>query len=215
MTTALEDKSTTAEIRARFDQDVERFSCLETGQQATIDAALVLDLVAQTSALHLRPYDTVHDIGCGAGNFTLRILQETNPLQCHLADLSHSMLARAEERIRNFGVVSVQTYQADFRTLAFADSSFDCILAGAVLHHLREEEDWKSAFHRLHEWLKPGGRIYVSDLIFFDVSDAQQVMWERYGKYLESLGGRNTERKCSITSTRRILHGRCPSSSIC
>ena len=55
MTTALENKSTTAEIRARFDQEVERFSCLETGQQATIDAALVLDLVAQTSARHLIP----------------------------------------------------------------------------------------------------------------------------------------------------------------
>ena len=195
MTTALEDKSTTAEIRARFDQDVERFSCLETGQQATIDAALVLDLVAQTSALHLRPYDTVLDIGCGAGNFTLRILQETNPLQCHLADLSQLMLARAEERIRDFGVVSVQTYQADFRTLAFADSSFDCILAGAVLHHLRKEEDWKSAFQRLHEWLKPGGRIYVSDLIFFDLPDAQQVMWKRYGEYLESLGGKEYRSK--------------------
>ena len=79
MTTALKDKSTTAQIRARFDHDVERFSCLETGQQATIDAALVLDLVAQTSAMHLHPHGTVLDIGCGAGNFTLRILQEISP----------------------------------------------------------------------------------------------------------------------------------------
>jgi hypothetical protein len=55
MTIRLEEKSTTAEIRARFDQDVERFSRLETGQQATIDAPLVLDLVAQTSAMHLHP----------------------------------------------------------------------------------------------------------------------------------------------------------------
>jgi tRNA (cmo5U34)-methyltransferase len=195
MTTALENKSTTAEIRARFDEDVERFSCLETGQQATIDAALVLDLVAQTSAMHLCPHDTVLDIGCGAGNFTLRILQETNPLQCHLVDLSHSMLARAEERIRNFGVVSIQTYQSDFRRLSFADSSFDCILAGAVLHHLREEEDWKSSFRRLHGWLKPGGRIYVSDLSFFEVPDAQKVMWKRYGEYLESLGGKEYRSK--------------------
>ena len=43
-------KSTVEEIRARFDQDVERFSNLATGQTATIDAALCLELVAQAAA---------------------------------------------------------------------------------------------------------------------------------------------------------------------
>lgn len=195
MTTPLEEKSTTAEIRARFDQDVERFSRLETGQQATIDAPLVLDLVAQTSAMHLRPHDTVLDIGCGAGNFTLRVLQNVNPLHCHLVDLSQAMLVRAEERLREFGIASVYTYQSDFRTLSFGESSFDCILAGAVLHHLRDDEDWKFAFKLFHTWLKPGARIYVSDLAYFEVPDAQQVMWNRYGEYLESLGGKEYRSK--------------------
>ena len=195
MTTPLKEKSTTAEIRARFDQDVERFSRLETGQQATIDAPLVLDLVAQTSAMHLCPHDAVLDIGCGAGNFTLRVLQNVNPLHCHLVDLSQAMLVRAEERIREFGIASVDTYQSDFRTLSFGESSFDCILAGAVLHHLRDDEDWKFAFKLFHTWLKPGGRIYVSDLAYFEVPDAQQVMWKRYGEYLESLGGKEYRSK--------------------
>jgi len=35
------------EIRARFDKDVERFSNLETGQSATIDAPLAMELIAQ------------------------------------------------------------------------------------------------------------------------------------------------------------------------
>jgi len=182
-------------LRARFDWDVERFSSLETGQQATIDATLVLELVAQTSAGHLHHHDTVLDIGCGAGNFTLRILQEVSPLDCHLVDLSQSMLTRADERLRKFGVTSVQTYQSDFRDLSFRASSFDCILAGAVLHHLRDEEDWKFAFQRFHTWLKPGGRIYVADLTYFEVPDVQALMWKRYGEYLESLGGKEYRAK--------------------
>jgi tRNA (cmo5U34)-methyltransferase len=189
MTTRLEDKSTLEEIRSRFDQDVERFSNLETGQQATIDAPLVLDLVAATGAGHLRPGDTILDLGCGAGNFTLRMLQEIGGLHCHLVDLSRPMLQRAEQRVREGGAASVAIHQSDLRKLSFPEASFDCILAGAVLHHLRDDDDWKSAFARFRSWLKPGGRFYVSDLVHFDVPEVQEIMWKRYGDYLVTIGG--------------------------
>ncbi len=184
-----QNKSTIAEIRARFDQDVERFSNLQTGQQAAIDAPLVLELVAKTAQRHLRPGNVVLDIGCGAGNFTLRVLQETNGLECHLVDLSDPMLTRAQKRVSEAGVASVATYQQDLRELCFVDNTFDCILAGAVLHHLRDENDWKTTFAKLYRWLKPGGRLYVADLAFFDVPEAQEVMWQRYGDYLSRMGG--------------------------
>jgi len=41
-------KSTVDEIRQRFGADVERFSNLETGQSATVDALLAMALVAQS-----------------------------------------------------------------------------------------------------------------------------------------------------------------------
>ncbi len=195
MTTPLADKSTLEEIRTRFDADVERFSNLETGQQAVIDAPLILDLVAKTGARHLRAGSTVLDIGCGAGNFTLRVQKEVGPLHAHLVDLSRPMLDRAEQRVGLGAAASVHTYQSDLRALSFAPNSFDAILAGAVLHHLRDDADWTAAFARFHSWLKPGGRIYVSDLAYFDVPDAQEVMWERYGRFLESLGGEDYREK--------------------
>jgi tRNA (cmo5U34)-methyltransferase len=189
MESTFKDKSTIAEIRARFDHEVERFSNLQTGQQATIDAPLVLELVAQTARRHLRPGSAVLDLGCGAGNFTLRVLQEVGALECHLVDLSDPMLTRAKKRMSEAGATSVKTYQQDLRDLPFEENAFDCILAGAVLHHLREENEWQAVFARLHRWLKPGGRLYVADLAFFDVPDAQELMWQRYGDYLTRLGG--------------------------
>jgi len=193
--TPLSEKSTLEEIRQRFDNEVERFSRLETGQQATIDAPLVLELVSQTTKRHLRPGDAVLDIGCGAGNFTLSVLRETPGLHCQLVDLSQQMLKRAEARVSAAGAASVQTSQLDLRGLSYAPDTFDCILAGAVLHHLRDDADWQNAFARFHRWLKPGARLYVSDLAYFDVPDAQAVMWERYGQYLETLGGAETRDK--------------------
>lgn len=43
------NKSTLDEIRARFDNDVDRFADLETGQQSTIDAPLSLELVTDAA----------------------------------------------------------------------------------------------------------------------------------------------------------------------
>lgn len=190
--TPLADKSTVDEIRQRFDLDVERFSSLQTGQQATIDAPLVLELVAQTARRFLKPGSAVLDIGCGAGNFTLSVLRQVPGLDCHLADLSQPMLDRAEQRVRGAGAGRVTAHQSDLRALGFADQSFDCILAGAVLHHLRDDADWKSTFASLYRWLKPAGRLYVADLATFDLPDTQEVMWNRYGDYLETLGGKET-----------------------
>ena len=42
-------KSSIEEIRERFDNDVERFSNLETGQVATIDATISVELITEAS----------------------------------------------------------------------------------------------------------------------------------------------------------------------
>jgi tRNA (cmo5U34)-methyltransferase len=181
-------KSTIEEIRERFDHDVERFSNLETGQQATIDAPLVLDLASKVVAKALPNANRLLDLGCGAGNFTIKVLQRLPNVDCHLVDLSSAMLKRAEQRVSSVTTGRVQTYQSDLRALSFSDP-FDLILAGAVLHHLRDEEDWKTVFRKLHSWLRPGGFLLVWDIAIFDHPAIQEVMWRRFGDYLASIKG--------------------------
>jgi tRNA (cmo5U34)-methyltransferase len=189
MARPLNEKSTTEQIRQRFDADVERFSVLETGQQAAMDAPVILDVVARSAARHLRPGGTLLDLGCGAGNFTLRVLGHVTPLDCTLVDLSRPMLDRAAQRASAATSGRVETVQADMRSLPFAPAGFDVILAGQVLHHLREDADWESMFARLHGWLRPGGVLFVADLIAHDDPAVQAVMQERYAAHLEGLGG--------------------------
>jgi tRNA (cmo5U34)-methyltransferase len=45
MKRSLNKKSSVEEIKERFDNDVERFSNLETGQQAVVDAPIMLELI--------------------------------------------------------------------------------------------------------------------------------------------------------------------------
>lgn len=78
MTTPLEKKSTIEDIRSRFDKDVARFSSLETGQATTIDAPLAMSLITEAAISCTKNIRHVLDIGCGAGNNTLRLRQSAN-----------------------------------------------------------------------------------------------------------------------------------------
>lgn len=177
-------KSTVAQIRERFDHDVERFSNLETGQSATIDAPLVLDLITQAAAT-VTPHAThMLDIGCGAGNYTLKMLGAIPNLNITLVDLSLPMLTRAEQRIRPVTTGMITLHQTDIRALALETEQFDLILAAAVFHHLRTDEEWEAVFAKCYRALRPGGSIWISDLIEHSDASVQALMWARYGEYL-------------------------------
>src|SRR6187551_3414835 len=92
-------KSSVDEIRRRFDTDVERFSNLDTGQSATIDAPLAMALVARAAAAVTPHARHVLDVGCGAGNYTLKLLEQLPNLDVTVIDLSGPMLERAQHRI--------------------------------------------------------------------------------------------------------------------
>ena len=62
MSIPIEQKSSVDEIKVRFDNDVERFSNLETGQTSTIDAPLVMDLIAQAASRSSKHIKRVLDI---------------------------------------------------------------------------------------------------------------------------------------------------------
>jgi tRNA (cmo5U34)-methyltransferase len=183
-------KSTVDEIRARFDQEVERFSVLETGQSATMDAPLVMDLITSAAAAVTPAAQRLLDVGCGAGNFSLKMLEKLPNLDLTLVDLSAPMLERARSRISPVAKGRIELIQGDIRQIQLGEGRFDIILAAAVLHHLRTDNEWHSIFAKFHGALSPGGSIWISDLVQHAFSPVQADMWSRYGKYLEGLKGK-------------------------
>ena len=189
--TLLGNKSSVEEIRINFDNDVERFSNLETGQVALIDAPLAMELITRAAVATTTKINRVLDIGCGAGNNTLKLLQYTSGFDCDLIDLSSKMLNKAYERISAVNLGTVRIFQQDFRTVILQEQSYDVILAAAVLHHLRDDKDWESAFEKIYKLTAPGGSVWITDFVSHDNPKVQTLMWERYGDYLISVGGEN------------------------
>ena len=181
-------KSTIQEIEKRFDNDVERFSNLETGQATTLDASFNMELITDCIASVYPNLNHVLDIGCGAGNYDVKLLQKTTPKSFSLVDLSNPMLIRAKERLAENTSVDIFTFQGDFRSVDLKEAHFDVIIATAVLHHLREDQDWESAFKKLYSLLKPGGSLWIFDLVHQAEDRLQEFIYKnRYGAYLSSL----------------------------
>lgn len=182
-------KSSVEQIRQRFDQDVERFSNLESGHSATVDSPLALELITRAAAKSSPRATSVLDIGCGAGNYTLKLLQAAPDLNVSLVDLSQPMLDRAAQRIRPATKGEIQTRQADIRDLELGENQFDIILAAAVFHHLRGEAEWRAVFAKCFAALKPGGGLWIFDMIEHSSAAVQELMWARYADYLVQFKG--------------------------
>jgi tRNA (cmo5U34)-methyltransferase len=175
------NKATTKEIQERFDNDVERFSNLK----------ILLELVTE-SANRIKPQAiNLLDIGCGAGNYTLKMLSKLPNLNCTLLDLSQQMLKKAHERILYETNGKVEIIQGDIRDVDLQNDHYDIILAGAVLHHLRNDSDWELVFTKLFRALSTGGCFLISDLIKQDTEALNDYFREEYGKYLENIGGKD------------------------
>lgn len=182
-------KSTVEEIRQRFDAETDCYTNLETGQVATVDALVAMSLVAEAATVTTPHAVNVLDVGCGGGNYTLKLLERLPNLNVTLTDLSQVMLDRAVQRVCPKTTGSIEAIQSDIRELELGQNRFDIILASAVLHHLRTDEEWRTVFQKLHDAVKPRGSFWIFDIVESPIHEVQAIHWRRYGEYLTATGG--------------------------
>ena len=152
-----------------------------------MDSPLAMELIAQVGAATTPHARHILDVGCGAGNYTLKLLEQLPSVDVTLVDLSLPMLTRATERIKSKTTGQITTIQNDIREIRLLDGRFDIILAASVLHHLRTDTEWQTVFEAFYRTLRPGGSLWIFDLIDSSIPAVQRVVQKRYGEYLTSL----------------------------
>jgi len=178
-------KSSPEAIRRNFDQQVERFSNLETGQTTAIDSPLCMELVARSASLLNPDAKNIMDLGCGGGNYAVKVASLLPDVDCTLVDISANMLERAVERIGEIISGKVKALHGDYRELDLGENQYDVITAGTTLHHLRSDEEWELVFSKVYKALKPGGTFWINDIVIGETDEITQMMLDGWVSMLQ------------------------------
>lgn len=107
----------------------------------------------------MRGDETVLELGCGPGYFSIA-LRDTTPRGCLvLFDLQPEMLHMARTRVGDAG--NVTTVAGNAMALPFAAETFDVVFVSAVLG---EVPDRKACLEEVRRTLRSGGRLVVNEV---------------------------------------------------
>lgn len=151
-------------------------------QVAAYDARQKTDLAAErdlVARLGIKKGDVVVEFGPGTGGFAIASAEKGGRVTGF--DVSTEMIRFAEARAAGLGLPSIRFLHGGFLNHDFGVGSADFVVSKFALHHL--PDFWKQlALRRLWHLLKPGGKLYLQDVVFsFSPDDAE---WE-LGRWVE------------------------------
>lgn len=121
----------------------------------------------------------IADIGCGSGVLVCEAARMG--AEAHAIDIAPAMLALAEIQARD-SQVAIKTQSAGLLSFAYEPNSFDLIVSEFTLHHL--PDFWKAvALSRIFRALKPGGRLFLRDIVFVRSPDGAERHVEQWADF--------------------------------
>lgn len=112
-------------------------------------------------ALHVKPGQTICDMGCGNGFYTLKLAELVGDAgQVIGVDIQPQMLHMLEERAKEAGIKNVKTVEGSPIDPRLPPNGVDLILLVDVYHEFAYPEQMLAA---MRQSLRPGGRLALAE----------------------------------------------------
>ncbi|KAL4234230.1 hypothetical protein ACF0H5_005881 [Mactra antiquata] len=155
--------------------------------------------------LELKPGQVILDVGCGIGGSAFYMVKEYG-VKVVAIDLSSNMINIGYQRAKEVGVNEdeVQFEVADATKREYKPETFDVIYSRDTILHI---PDKLSLFQKFFKWLKPGGKLFISDYCCSDEEHSDHfkayvqqrgytlLSPNKYGEVLSQAGFSNVDAK--------------------
>ena len=116
------------------------------------------------------PLDRVVDVGTGTARIPIELCRRAPEARGTGGDLAAHMLALAEKNVADAGLSDRITLErVDAKGLPHASGSFGGVICNTILHHI---EDPRPALAEMLRVLRPGGVLFVRDLVRPETDEA-------------------------------------------
>lgn len=122
------------------------------------DRRRLVDVEAILSSLPLQPQQTVADVGCGTGFFTLPLGRVISDGKVYALDIADEMLDRLRQKVAESGAGNIEILKCSELNFPVPKGALDGALVAFVLH---EQDDRPAFLEKVQELLKPGAWISV------------------------------------------------------
>ncbi|GKS57599.1 hypothetical protein YTPLAS18_11260 [Nitrospira sp.] len=117
------------------------------------------------------------DLGCGPADIPLRMLRALPACRMTAIDASGAMIALAREAVTAAGLDAQITLRCERMQGLALGAPADALISNSLVHHVPNPLQFWHAVRRL---VKPGGAVFVMDLLRPESEDAAREIVERY-----------------------------------